>query len=682
MPASIFNGTFVKNLKDQLKLADTARILTGTDDPTAVAKEAEKGSVYLQVGTDGGRAFLKQDAGSTTNWTLIGSGGELNFYAKGDMETAAAADFTTGNNATFDGGGTLAGALSFTAVASEVIRGNRTLVYTQSATAGDNDDDYIATDSFAIPNGYRNRFLLLKFQYRSDAPDDTIKVVVEDETNSVILTNSSDFLKSYTSTNGSAKEFQVLVFIPEDCEEIKWGIQVVTGTANAVTQIDDVVVTPNLAYTVADLNEITPWVDDGPITFGATTTPPTKGTTARDDLLWRRVGDSMEIQINYSQTTAGTAGTGTYLITIPDGYAIDTTKLLVNSSTVDPYGPAVGSGFLHNDVTSNNSGDVTVIPYNSTQFYFVITRDAAAQGNWGSTVLTLGNANIDFSCNITVPISGWTATQDHVITPAKSTLSDWIDFTPTGSFVANTTYTGKYMRVGKNMHIQYKLAFAGAPTSTTLTVDVPAGFTVDTADLLKHTENNTKHIGTGSLRDSGTASYGLIGLWNNTNINVIYNLSPVAVVTQAAPITIASGDSIELNVVVPIESWTSDAVFLAAVPAPKYQIKTLSADVTTTTASVTDLAFSNLIVGQPYRISGHTFITDGLIQAINGAQTISLAGIGTTTNLWAAVHGFFVATNSSLTISFTDFGSGTLFGNGTKAETYLALERLSNYSEM
>ncbi len=46
--SAIFNGAYVKLLKDQLKLKDSARILTGTDDPTVVAKEAESGSLYLR----------------------------------------------------------------------------------------------------------------------------------------------------------------------------------------------------------------------------------------------------------------------------------------------------------------------------------------------------------------------------------------------------------------------------------------------------------------------------------------------------------------------------------------------------------------------------------------------------------------------------------------------------------
>lgn len=73
MAASIFNGNFVKLLKDQLKFNNTARILTGTDDPTVVAKDAEQGSVYLRTGGSGGTAYIKTDAGSTVNWNALGS---------------------------------------------------------------------------------------------------------------------------------------------------------------------------------------------------------------------------------------------------------------------------------------------------------------------------------------------------------------------------------------------------------------------------------------------------------------------------------------------------------------------------------------------------------------------------------------------------------------------------------
>lgn len=67
----IFQGSFAKFLTSELNLMDQAYVLTGTTDPSSVATDAPQGSLYLRVGGSGGAAYLKQDNGSTTNWTLI-----------------------------------------------------------------------------------------------------------------------------------------------------------------------------------------------------------------------------------------------------------------------------------------------------------------------------------------------------------------------------------------------------------------------------------------------------------------------------------------------------------------------------------------------------------------------------------------------------------------------------------
>ena len=67
MPAAIFNSGTVKILKDILKFKSDVQVVTGdSDDPTSVAKDFPQGSVYIQSGT--GAVFVKQDAGSSTNW--------------------------------------------------------------------------------------------------------------------------------------------------------------------------------------------------------------------------------------------------------------------------------------------------------------------------------------------------------------------------------------------------------------------------------------------------------------------------------------------------------------------------------------------------------------------------------------------------------------------------------------
>ena len=98
MPAAIFSGNFVKTLKDQLLLGDTARVLTGTDDPTVVAAEGEQGSLYLRTGGTGGTAFLKQDAGTSTNWDQLEisvSANDSNLLENLGLETSVAANALT-----------------------------------------------------------------------------------------------------------------------------------------------------------------------------------------------------------------------------------------------------------------------------------------------------------------------------------------------------------------------------------------------------------------------------------------------------------------------------------------------------------------------------------------------------------------------------------------------------------
>lgn len=59
-----------KLLREKLNIADKISIMTGdSDDPTAIDKEANIGSLYFQDGTK--KVYKKEDNGSTTNWLLL-----------------------------------------------------------------------------------------------------------------------------------------------------------------------------------------------------------------------------------------------------------------------------------------------------------------------------------------------------------------------------------------------------------------------------------------------------------------------------------------------------------------------------------------------------------------------------------------------------------------------------------
>ena len=66
----IWSGNFAKSLKSNLNLNDSVYVLTGSLDPTVTATDAPKGSLYMR-NTGTAALWQKQDAGSSTNWSLI-----------------------------------------------------------------------------------------------------------------------------------------------------------------------------------------------------------------------------------------------------------------------------------------------------------------------------------------------------------------------------------------------------------------------------------------------------------------------------------------------------------------------------------------------------------------------------------------------------------------------------------
>lgn len=70
----IWGGIYAKSLRSQLNINDVYYILEGTVDPTVSAQNAPRGSIYFRTGGSGGSAYLKQDNGSSTNWTIIATG--------------------------------------------------------------------------------------------------------------------------------------------------------------------------------------------------------------------------------------------------------------------------------------------------------------------------------------------------------------------------------------------------------------------------------------------------------------------------------------------------------------------------------------------------------------------------------------------------------------------------------
>jgi len=135
----------------------------------------------------------------------------------------------------------------------------------------------------------------------------------------------------------------------------------------------------------------------------------------------------------------------------------------------------------------------------------------------------------------------------------------WSDWTPTGSWTTNTTYKGTKRLVGDTLECYVTVYLTGAPTSAVLTVNLPAGYTIDWSKLPDGCF--AQRLGGGIVYDAAPANY-------YCEVQVAESVSstqvlPKAVitsgtygvtasVTQAVPITFATGDEISIYFSVPV----------------------------------------------------------------------------------------------------------------------------------
>lgn len=165
------------------------------------------------------------------------------------------------------------------------------------------------------------------------------------------------------------------------------------------------------------------WVSAGLITITATTTAPTKGTTSTDVIYWRRSGRFAEIDLQYSQTVAGTAGSGDYLFALPTGMTFDATFAPVETGGTAQSNTVFYSSnpaFIQKLLTGEGSmivtganytwmGSLGLMPYatNTFRVYWGNWSGAGPYIPWGSTYGGLNNAGVHVRLTVKIPISGW-----------------------------------------------------------------------------------------------------------------------------------------------------------------------------------------------------------------------------------------------------------------------------------
>lgn len=233
----------------------------------------------------------------------------------------------------------------------------------------------------------------------------------------------------------------------------------------------------------------------------------------------------------------------------------------------------VGSGTFVAGTSSADS-DVIVYLYDVTNAVLIepssiklLSNSSTLSSRFSGTFQTAYNSTsyrLILHC-ATTSASAYTLKIDNVkVSPSTyaygTPVTDWVSWTPTGSWSTNTTYTGYKRRVGDTYEYDIKVATSGAPTTATLTVNILE--TIDTSKIT-NTTNFNMQLGTASIVDGGTQYYeGAVRYASATSVGVFLYKSDstyavAASVDQATPFTFGASDFVGLKFSVPIVGLSS-----------------------------------------------------------------------------------------------------------------------------
>lgn len=139
-----------------------------------------------------------------------------------------------------------------------------------------------------------------------------------------------------------------------------------------------------------------------PLRFTATGSPPKKGGTLTDNGQYSRMGTgpNMNIIVDYTQTSPGSSGSGTYLTLLPPGYQIDN-SVFTPSIATNVYS---GTGFIAADVDAYFA---QVTAASTAGFRAILSNSTQAHQGWQAPLADFSSTALSVKFQITVPIKGW-----------------------------------------------------------------------------------------------------------------------------------------------------------------------------------------------------------------------------------------------------------------------------------
>lgn len=397
--------------------------------------------------------------------------------------------------------------------------------------------------------------------------------------------------------------------------------------------------TPNTGNGNFELGSTTGWSlgTTGTLTNGLPTGTPTFGSGASGNLSISTVS-SGQLAGSYSLSYASSAATTQGNMLASDAFYIDKedqAKVLgwkfhylaqTNPSNANWSGTSSNSfGVAFYDVTNSawlpNTGNFSMTQNsgvgvasgsfqtasNTTQIRMVVYNVNATSG--AATVYF-----DDFFCGPQIIPQGFAGT-------------DKIAFTPTGSWTSNCTYTGFWRKNGDVMEVEVNIALSGAPTSTGLTINLPSGYSIDTAKLAQ-TNAGVGTVGDWTGWDNGNSLYyGKVGYNTTTSVVAYVGVASGSYlqntnVTQAVPFSFGNTDAVYVTFQVPIAGWSSNVQMSNDTDTRVVAFAAQTSSTAITSSGYTSLSFSTTTTDTHGGFNGTTTYT----VPVSGYYDLSFSG--------------------------------------------------------
>lgn len=393
--AVIFSGSDVKTLKSNIDLNGNAKILSGTVDPTSSATSAPVGSIYLNTST--GLTYRKLDSGSSTNWSVVGSGSSegKNYVTNPDAETG-----TTGWSTYADAAGTTpvdctggSPTTTFTRSTSSPLNGSASFLLTKSASNLQGEGVSIP---FTIDAADKAKVLTVTMESivssgtyvaGTATTDSDTKIFIYDVTNAAIIEPSTT--KFYASSTSLSEGFKSTFQTASNSTSYRLCVHVASTSSSAYVQkLDKITVSPS-KYVYG--TPVTDWASYTPTFVGL-------GTPTNVYARWRRVGSDIEISGHFQ---VGTATAVTASMSLPS----------VTINTAASFNIGIGR-LLRDTNTSSAVKDFSVIAQTGNQ---TVVNFSYPEFTASSSPLVAGTGtgvfvNSSFySFDLKAPVVGWSS---------------------------------------------------------------------------------------------------------------------------------------------------------------------------------------------------------------------------------------------------------------------------------